>query len=31
MVDVAMADRDRCHGRQRAVGAARVEGEMKLR
>jgi hypothetical protein len=30
MVDVAVADHDRVHGRQRAVGATRVEGEMKL-
>ncbi len=31
MVDVAMADHDRGHGRQRAVCAARVKCEMKLR
>jgi transcription elongation factor Elf1 len=31
MVDVAVADHDRGHGRQSAVGAARVEGEVKLR
>jgi len=31
MVDVAVADHHRGHGRQRAVGAARIESEAKLR
>jgi hypothetical protein len=31
VVDVAVADHDRGHGGQRAVGTARFEGEMKLR
>jgi len=30
MVDVAVADYDCCHSRQRAVGATRIEGEMEL-